>query len=44
MNELNNLVIAVGNYNSVPTFLTSNTSVVNMIEGLTITKTVNKTN
>ena len=44
MNELNNLVIAVGNYNSVPTFLTSNTSVVNMTEGLTITKTANKTN
>lgn len=44
MNELNNLVTAVGNYNSVPTSLTSNTSVVNMIEGLTITKTADKTN
>lgn len=44
MNELNNLVTAVGNYNGVPTSLTSNTSVVNMIEGLTITKTADKTN
>lgn len=44
MNELNNLVTTVGNYNSVPTSLTSNTSVVNMIDGLTITKTANKTN
>lgn len=44
MNELNNLVTAVGNYNSIPTSLTSNTSVVNMIEGLTITKTADKIN
>ncbi len=44
MNELNNIVTAVGNYNQIPTSLTSNTSVVNMIEGLTITKDADKKN
>lgn len=44
MNELNNTVNAVGNYNSIPTSLTSNTSVVTMIEGLTLTKDADKKN
>lgn len=44
MNELNNTVNAVGNYNSIPTSLTSNTSVVTMIEGLTLTKDEDKKN
>ena len=33
MNELNNIATSVGTYNSVPTSLTSNTSVVNLIDG-----------
>ena len=41
-NELNNVVSAVGNYNSIPTSITSNASVVVMIDGLTITMTVDK--
>ncbi len=41
-NELNNVVSAVGNYNSIPTSITSNASVVVMIDGLTITMTANK--
>ena len=44
MNELNNIVTATGQYNSIPTSLTSNTSVVNMIEGLTLTKEADKQN
>lgn len=44
MNELNNTATAVGNYNSIPTSLTSNISTVNMIEGLTMTKTADKQN
>lgn len=44
MNELRNTVTIEGNYNSVPTSLTSNTSVVNIIEGLTLTKEADKTN
>ena len=44
MNELNNTVTAVGNYKSIPTSLTSNTSVVNMIDGLTLTKNADKKN
>lgn len=44
MNELNNTATSVGNYNNVPTSLTSNTSVVNMIEGLTLTKEADKDN
>lgn len=44
MNELNNTAIAVGNYNSIPTQLTSNTSVVNIIDGLTLTKDADKKN
>lgn len=44
MSELNNTVTSVGTYNNVPTSLTSNTSVVNIIEGLTLTKSADKTN
>ncbi len=44
MNELNNSVTAVGQYNSIPTSLTSNVSVVNMIDGLTLTKEADKKN
>lgn len=44
MSELNNVVTAAGTYNSIPTSLTSNASVVNIIEGLTITKSADKTN
>lgn len=44
MNELNNIVTAVGNYNNIPTTLTSNTSVVNIIEGLSLHKEADKTN
>lgn len=42
-NELTNTVTAVGNYNSIPTSITSTASVVTMIDGLTITKTPDKT-
>ena len=42
--ELNNSVTATGNYNSVPTSLTSNVSVVNIIDGLTLTKDADKKN
>lgn len=44
MNELNNTAISVGNYNNISTALTSNTSVVNIIEGLTLIKKADKTN
>lgn len=44
MSELNNTVTSIGNYNSVPTSLTSNTSIVNMVEGLTLTKEADKNN
>lgn len=44
MNELNNIALARGNYNNVPTSITSNTSIVNLVEGLTITKEADKTN
>lgn len=44
MNELTNAVTSVGNYNSIPTQLTSNTSVVNMIEGLSLTKEADRKN
>ena len=42
-NELTNTVTAVGNYNSIPTSITSTASVVTMIDGLTIAKTADKT-
>ncbi len=44
MNELSNTVTSTGSYNNIPTALTSNTSVVNIIEGLTITKEADKKN
>lgn len=44
MNELNNTATSVGNYNNISTALTSNTSVVNIIEGLTLIKEADKTN
>lgn len=44
MNELNNLVTVAGTYNSIPTSLTSNTMVVNMVDGLTIKKEADKKN
>lgn len=44
MNELNNTATSIGNYNNIPTSLTSNTSVVNMIEGLSLVKDADKQN
>ena len=44
MNELENTVTSVGNYNNIPTTLTSNTSKVNIISGLTLTKEADKQN
>lgn len=40
--QLSNLATAVGTYNSIPTSITSEALVVNMISGLTITKTADK--
>lgn len=39
---LSNTAKAVGNYNSIPTSITSTATVVTMISGLTITKTADK--
>lgn len=44
MNELSNTVTSMGNYNNIPTSLTSNTNVVNIIEGLSLTKQADKQN
>lgn len=44
MNELNNTATATGTYNSVPTSLTSNATVVIMIDGLTLVKSADKKN
>ena len=44
MNVLNNIVTSVGNYNNIPTSLTSNVSTVSMVEGLTLTKDADKKN
>lgn len=41
-NILNNTVTALGNYNNIPTSITSLASVVTMISGLTITKSADK--
>lgn len=38
MNELSNVAKASGTYNDIPTSLTSNTSVVNVIDGLSLIK------
>lgn len=40
--ELTNTVRTVGNYNNIPTAITSDALVVTMISGLTITKTADK--
>ncbi len=40
--EYNNTVNAVGNYDTVPTSITSNTTVVTMVTGLTISKESDK--
>lgn len=44
MNELTNFATAEGTYNSIPTSLTSNTSVVNLIDGLTLSLSADKQN
>lgn len=44
MSELTNTAISSGNYNSIPTTLTSNTSIVNLIEGLSIEIEADKKN
>ena len=38
MNELSNISKTSGTYNDIPTILTSNTSVVNVIDGLSLIK------
>lgn len=40
--EITNTVRAVGNYNNIPTAITSDALVVTMVSGLTITKTTDK--
>ncbi len=42
-NELSNLASALGNYNSIPTSITSDAVLVTMVSGLTITKSADKT-
>ena len=44
MNELTNTINATGTYNNIPTALTSNTSVVNLVDGLTLKKEADKEN
>lgn len=44
MSELNNTATVLGNYNGIPTAITSNVSVVNLVDGLTLTKEADKTN
>lgn len=44
MNELTNTVTSNGTYNNVPTELTSNVSVVNIIDGLVLTKDADQKN
>lgn len=43
MNELSNNVNGTGTYDSVPISLSSNTSVVKLVDGLTLTLAANKT-
>ena len=43
MNELSNTVNGTGTYDSVPISLTSNTSVVKLVDGLTLTLAADKT-
>ena len=42
MNEVNNMATSSGTYDSIPTSLTSNTSVVNLVDGLTLTMDADK--
>ena len=44
MEVLNNVVTSIGNYNSIPISITSNTSVVNLVDELTLIKDVDKKN
>lgn len=44
MSQLTNTAISNGNYNNIPTTLTSSTSIVNLIEGLSISIEPNKKN
>ena len=44
MNELSNTITSVGTYNNIETSLTSNEVVINMIEGLKVTKDADKKN
>ena len=41
-NILNNTASATGNYNDIPTTITSDVSTVTLLNGLTITKTADK--
>ncbi len=41
-NQLNNQATVVGNYNEIPTTITSNVTLVTMIEGLTVTIAADK--
>ena len=43
MNELSNVASATGTYDSVPISLTSNTNVVKILDGLTLTLSADKT-
>lgn len=43
MNELSNTVNGTGTYDSVPISLSSNTSVVKLVDGLTLTLAADKT-
>lgn len=44
MNELSNTVSSVGNYDNIPTSLTSNTTVVNIIDNLSLLLEADKQN
>jgi len=44
MEVLNNVVTSIGNYNNIPISITSNISVVNLVDGLTLIKDVDKKN
>lgn len=44
MNEVSNYVVANGTYDSIPTSIASNTSVVNLVDGLTLSIDADKKN
>ena len=44
MNELKNTATAVGNYNNISTTLVSNIATVNIVDGLSLVKSADKTN